>query len=110
MRAMQAEVATLKKERDRIYRAGSTVNFEGRIDGNLNLSRAIGDLPYKRVRRAVLARAHARRAVARRVRKAVTRGRRWQLARLAGFARGDLHALGALGALGQVLVDGQGHE
>jgi serine/threonine protein phosphatase PrpC len=32
---------TLKKERERIYKAGSTVNIEGRIDGNLNLSRAI---------------------------------------------------------------------
>jgi serine/threonine protein phosphatase PrpC len=37
----------LKKERDRIYKAGSTVNVEGRIDGNLNLSRAIGDLAHK---------------------------------------------------------------
>lgn len=39
---------TLKRERDRIYKAGSTVNVEGRIDGNLNLSRAIGDLSYKK--------------------------------------------------------------
>lgn len=39
---------TLKKERERIYKAGSTVNIEGRIDGNLNLSRAIGDLSYKK--------------------------------------------------------------
>jgi serine/threonine protein phosphatase PrpC len=39
---------TLKKERDRIYRAGSTVNIEGRIDGNLNLSRAIGDIAHKK--------------------------------------------------------------
>ena len=39
---------TMKKERDRIYRAGSTVNFEGRINGNLNLSRAIGDTTYKK--------------------------------------------------------------
>jgi serine/threonine protein phosphatase PrpC len=38
----------LKKERDRIYRAGSTVNVEGRIDGNLNLSRAIGDIAHKK--------------------------------------------------------------
>ena len=37
-----------KKERDRIYRAGSTVNVEGRIDGNLNLSRAIGDIAHKK--------------------------------------------------------------
>ena len=39
---------TLKKERDRIYKAGSTVNVEGRIDGNLNLSRAIGDIAHKK--------------------------------------------------------------
>ena len=39
---------TQKRERDRIYKAGSTVNVEGRIDGNLNLSRAIGDLSYKK--------------------------------------------------------------
>ena len=39
---------TNKKERARIYRAGSTVNFEGRIDGNLNLSRAIGDITHKK--------------------------------------------------------------
>ena len=39
---------TMKKERDRIYRAGSTVNVEGRIDGNLNLSRAIGDIAHKK--------------------------------------------------------------
>jgi serine/threonine protein phosphatase PrpC len=38
----------LKKERDRIYKAGSTVNVEGRIDGNLNLSRAIGDIAHKK--------------------------------------------------------------
>jgi serine/threonine protein phosphatase PrpC len=38
----------LKKERDRIYIAGSTVNVEGRIDGNLNLSRAIGDISHKK--------------------------------------------------------------
>ena len=38
----------LKRERERIYKAGSTVNIEGRIDGNLNLSRAIGDLTYKK--------------------------------------------------------------
>ena len=37
-----------KKERDRIYKAGSTVNIEGRIDGNLNLSRAIGDIAHKK--------------------------------------------------------------
>ena len=39
---------TLKKERDRIYKAWSTVNIEGRIDGNLNLSRAIGDIAHKK--------------------------------------------------------------
>ena len=39
---------TMKKERERIYKAGSTVNFEGRIDGNLNLSRAIGDIAHKK--------------------------------------------------------------
>ena len=39
---------THKKERDRIYKAGSTVNSEGRIDGNLNLSRAIGDVVHKK--------------------------------------------------------------
>ena len=37
-----------KKERERIYKAGSTVNVEGRIDGNLNLSRAIGDIVHKK--------------------------------------------------------------
>ena len=39
---------TQKRERDRIYKAGSTVNVEGRIDGNLNLSRAIGDIAQKK--------------------------------------------------------------
>lgn len=39
---------TNPKERQRIVKAGSTVNLEGRIDGNLNLSRAIGDLEYKK--------------------------------------------------------------
>ena len=34
-------------ERARIIRAGSYVNPEGRVDGNLNLSRAIGDLAHK---------------------------------------------------------------
>ena len=37
-----------KKEKDRIYKAGSTVT-EGRVDGNLNLSRSIGDLKHKQV-------------------------------------------------------------
>jgi serine/threonine protein phosphatase PrpC len=35
------------KELQRIQQAGATVNEEGRINGNLNLSRAIGDLTYK---------------------------------------------------------------
>jgi len=37
-----------KKELERILAAGSTVNEEGRIDGNLNLSRAIGDIQHKK--------------------------------------------------------------
>ena len=37
-----------KGEKDRIYKAGSTVS-EGRVDGNLNLSRSIGDLKHKQV-------------------------------------------------------------
>ena len=41
-------LSVLKKERERIYKAGSTVNVEGRIDGNLNLSRAIGDIAHKK--------------------------------------------------------------
>ncbi|CAJ1357872.1 unnamed protein product [Effrenium voratum] len=40
----------LPAELQRIRRAGGTVNREGRVDGNLNLSRAIGDLFYKRNR------------------------------------------------------------
>ena len=38
----------LISEKQRIYNAGSTINSEGRIDGNLNLSRSIGDLRYKK--------------------------------------------------------------
>jgi serine/threonine protein phosphatase PrpC len=38
----------VETEKRRILRAGSTINSEGRIDGNLNLSRAIGDLKYKK--------------------------------------------------------------
>ena len=34
-------------EKERINKAGSTV-VEGRVDGNLNLSRSLGDLKYKR--------------------------------------------------------------
>lgn len=37
-----------KGEKDRIYKAGSTVS-EGRVDGNLNLSWSIGDLKHKQV-------------------------------------------------------------
>jgi serine/threonine protein phosphatase PrpC len=33
-------------ERARIEKAGSTIT-EGRVDGNLNLSRSLGDLKYK---------------------------------------------------------------
>ena len=36
----------LDKERTRISKAGGSV-FNGRVDGNLNLSRALGDLSYK---------------------------------------------------------------
>lgn len=39
---------TNPRERQRITKAGSYVNAEGRIEGNLNLSRAIGDLEYKK--------------------------------------------------------------
>eukprot|EP00397_Hematodinium_sp_SG-2012_P019481 GEMP01020018.1.p1 GENE.GEMP01020018.1~~GEMP01020018.1.p1 ORF type:complete len:519 (+),score=164.63 GEMP01020018.1:167-1723(+) len=39
---------TLPSEQQRIMRAGGFVNEEGRVDGNLNLSRALGDLFYKR--------------------------------------------------------------
>ena len=39
---------TLASERARIQKAGSKITAEGRIDGNLNLSRSIGDLRYKR--------------------------------------------------------------
>jgi serine/threonine protein phosphatase PrpC len=34
------------EERRRIEHAGSTIT-EGRVDGNLNLSRSLGDLKYK---------------------------------------------------------------
>lgn len=37
-----------KIEKDRIYKAGSSVQ-DGRVDGNLNLSRSIGDLKHKQV-------------------------------------------------------------
>ena len=39
---------TQEKELKRIEAAGSYVNEEGRIDGNLNLSRAIGDIQHKK--------------------------------------------------------------
>lgn len=35
-----------KEEKERIEKAGSTI-IEGRVDGNLNLSRSLGDLKYK---------------------------------------------------------------
>ena len=35
-----------EEERKRIEKAGSTIT-EGRVDGNLNLSRSLGDLKYK---------------------------------------------------------------
>jgi len=41
----------LPNERLRIKRAGGFVNKEGRINGNLNLSRALGDFIYKRNQR-----------------------------------------------------------
>jgi serine/threonine protein phosphatase PrpC len=34
-------------ERDRIYSAGGFVTAEGRVNGNLNLSRSLGDFEYK---------------------------------------------------------------
>merc|ERR1719499_2497734 len=39
---------TLKSERLRIRKAGGFVTAEGRVDGNLNLSRALGDFAYKK--------------------------------------------------------------
>lgn len=36
-------------EKARILKAGSTVE-DGRVDGNLNLSRSLGDLKYKRTK------------------------------------------------------------
>ena len=45
---------TQKREKERIYKAGHTVNFEGRIDGNLNLSRGIGDIWAKKNRKLPL--------------------------------------------------------
>lgn len=37
----------LEHERNRIYKAGSFVDEGGRINGNLNLSRAVGDFNFK---------------------------------------------------------------
>ena len=34
-------------EKNRIIKAGGYVSNEGRVNGNLNLSRAIGDIEYK---------------------------------------------------------------
>ena len=38
-----------EREMQRITRAGGFVNQFGRVNGNLNLSRSIGDLKYKQV-------------------------------------------------------------
>jgi len=40
---------TLESEKQRILKAGSTIE-NGRVDGNLNLSRCLGDLKYKRIK------------------------------------------------------------
>ena len=37
-----------ERERSRIYAAGGTVTGEGRVNGNLNLSRSLGDFEYKK--------------------------------------------------------------
>jgi len=37
-----------EKEKDRVHKAGGYVTTDGRINGNLNLSRAIGDMEYKK--------------------------------------------------------------
>jgi len=47
----QDHTPNLPHERLRIKRAGGFVNKEGRVNGNLNLSRALGDFFYKRDRR-----------------------------------------------------------
>ncbi|CAE8654804.1 unnamed protein product, partial [Polarella glacialis] len=41
-------VPSLPEERRRVLKAGGFINKEGRINGNLNLSRALGDLFYKK--------------------------------------------------------------
>lgn len=38
----------LKRERRRITQAGGFVSADGRVDGNLNLSRSLGDFAYKK--------------------------------------------------------------
>mmetsp|Transcript_26125 Transcript_26125/g.60918 ORF Transcript_26125/g.60918 Transcript_26125/m.60918 type:complete len:469 (-) Transcript_26125:108-1514(-) len=38
---------TMLSERDRIQKAGGFVSAQGRVDGNLNLSRSLGDFAYK---------------------------------------------------------------
>jgi serine/threonine protein phosphatase PrpC len=38
-------------ERSRIEAAGGFVSLQGRVNGNLNLSRSLGDLKYKQVKR-----------------------------------------------------------
>lgn len=37
-----------EKEKQRIIKGGGVVTEDGRINGNLNLSRAIGDLEFKK--------------------------------------------------------------
>lgn len=39
---------TIYSEKQRILKAGSVISSEGRIDDGLNMSRAIGDLRYKK--------------------------------------------------------------
>lgn len=38
------------RELERIKAAGGFVNFAGRVNGNLNLSRSLGDLKYKQTK------------------------------------------------------------
>eukprot|EP00434_Breviolum_minutum_P017766 symbB.v1.2.015681.t1/scaffold1179.1/size133475/4 len=38
----------LKSERTRIHKAGGFISPDGRVDGNLNLSRSFGDFAYKK--------------------------------------------------------------
>ena len=40
---------TQERELNRIIKAGGFVNTFGRVNGNLNLSRSLGDLKYKQV-------------------------------------------------------------